>query len=355
MSKLTLLYIVILSLVPVIFWFYVYVDRASRCKDQLKLLVGTFAYGILAVIPFLFIRNFLFEDPSYNFLLRLRTEIPNSYLAALITYSFVAVLEEYIKHFGFIVVVERSIFRLKKVIQGIEFSIASGLGFAFIENIVYLSSLVHHGTLSGDFAAVFAMRSIGATLAHTVFSGMFGYYYARAKLIPQAAIHEKPQLGNLNRVLLDGLKFEIKRIQLILKGQAAKVFDRSNMIFTGFIFAAFLHLAYNFLISVEIFDRNLTFLTVPLIFLAFFYLISRRKIWINRRIINTFESIVAEGLEEAKNKEPHLLGSFSKTKIKKLLKHYDAHLIEGILAELRHKYKKTPILRKIDEELNSLF
>ncbi|MDD4352567.1 MAG: PrsW family glutamic-type intramembrane protease [Candidatus Gracilibacteria bacterium] len=346
--------IMVLSLVPVLFWMGVYLDREDRTKDQIKLLVGTFAYGILAVIPFLFIREFLFEDPSYNFILRLRTEIPNSYLAAFLTYSFVAVLEEYIKHFGFIVMLEKSIFRLKKIIHGIEFSVASGLGFAFIENIVYLSSIVHHGALTGDFVAVFAIRSIGATLAHTVFSGMFGYFYARAKLLPHAVIKEQPSVWNLNSLLWQGLKFELQRVQLILRNKATAQYERGGLIFTGFLLAALLHLAYNFLISVEIFNRNLTFLTVPLVFLAFFYLISRRKIWINRRIIKTFEAVVAEGKEEAKQKKSHLPNTLSKCYLRKLLKHYDAHIIEGLLNELGHKYHKESFLRRLDHEISSI-
>ena len=354
MGYLSLLGISVLSLIPILFWFYIYVDRDSRTSDQLKLLAATFAYGILAVIPFLILRKYFFQDPSYNFIVRLRTEIPNSYLAAFLTYGAVALLEEYIKHFGFIMVVERSIFRLKKVIQGIEFSIASGMGFAFVENIVYLSSILQHGGLTTEFLGVFAIRSIGATLAHTVFSGLFGYFYARARLLPQAVITEEPSWNNLNRVLWQGIKFELHRAHLILTRQAPKVYDRSNQIFIGFMFAVLFHLAYNFLISIEIFDRNLTFLTIPLIFLALIFLVNRRKLWINRRIIRTFEAFVEEGLVEAKQNCAHLPRSLKCEELKRLLKHYDAHVIEGILNESGRKYKKRSILRRLNEEFLDL-
>lgn len=73
--------------------------------------------------------------------------------------------------------------RLVKTIgDAITFSVLAGLGFAFIENIIYFMDVyTTPGKEGSTFFSVVIFRAIVLSIGHMAFSGIFGYFYGLSK------------------------------------------------------------------------------------------------------------------------------------------------------------------------------
>jgi RsiW-degrading membrane proteinase PrsW (M82 family) len=63
---------------------------------------------------------------------------------------------------------------LDEPLDGIVYGVAAGLGFASVENVVYLIQL--------DDAKIVVLRAFTATLGHVAFTGSMGFFFGLAKL-----------------------------------------------------------------------------------------------------------------------------------------------------------------------------
>lgn len=72
---------------------------------------------------------------------------------------------------------------IDQVIDSIKFGIAIGIGFAIVENALFLlAPLATHNYV--DVATTFFLRFFFSTLAHAVYSGIAGYFLGLAKFEP---------------------------------------------------------------------------------------------------------------------------------------------------------------------------
>jgi len=185
-------------------------------------------------------------------------------------------LEEYSKHLVVRFADDNTIY---SVDSAIIFSIIVALGFAFLENILYFVDKIWLGpctqTEIANNACVFdpsksiyihqvgvllfpyIFRSLLSTLAHVVFSGIFGYFYGIAHFASYELQEKEKQKGGM---IFWGILHKIFRMK------TSFVFHEMKML-QGLLFAMFFHGIFDFFL-----ELNLTYLTVPMIALGFLYL-----------------------------------------------------------------------------------
>ncbi len=159
------LFVVLLALIPsvlVIYFFYknYKVGPISISKILMVLAAGCLT-TILVVYPEEILMEFGMERFKSTFLL--------SFWGAFIVAGF---CEELIKFFAIRLVAFNN-FLIKNVKDGIFFSITVSVGFAFIENILYIGRY-------GEW--VIELRAIMTVPMHAVATGFMGYYIGKAKL-----------------------------------------------------------------------------------------------------------------------------------------------------------------------------
>lgn len=161
--------LVAMALAPVVVLItYVYFNDYNN-KEPRKLLLVCFLLGIISVVPAIAMST-LFEylglhlDPS---------SLRRTFLFAFITVAFSEELAKFI-------FLRRYAYRKKafdEPYDGIMYAMMIGMGFAGIENFLYVAS-------QGDLAAsmqVAGLRALTAVPAHATFAILMGYYAGKAK------------------------------------------------------------------------------------------------------------------------------------------------------------------------------
>jgi RsiW-degrading membrane proteinase PrsW (M82 family) len=172
--------------VALLFFFWVK-DRYER--DPLKYLLITLGAGVVSAIPVVIV-EMLWVFPSYDITALTTGEL------AFVTFVTVGLTEEFFKALAFFIPVYWSK-HFNEPYDGIMYGVAAALGFAGIENVMYV--------LMGGIPAAF-IRAITAVPAHAMCGLFIGYFAGRAKF----AKHKwaKPFLiltGFLIAVFLHGL------------------------------------------------------------------------------------------------------------------------------------------------------
>jgi protease PrsW len=217
-----LLFVVLLALLPSLFWFKVFLKEDYRESEPKKLLAIFFILGIVAglaslgveiFISYVFFGDIVLGKEEYNL-----DEIwlRGNFLKILLVSIFAPpIVEEFFKCGA----VKRAGMKSKhfnQIIDGMIYAIAVALGFAFMENFIYFMKFFQEG--ADVLAGGFILRFLASTLLHTLATGTFGYYIAKAKFsAPQSS--EKGFLSSKQKYLI-----------------------------TGFILAVVIHLVFNFLI-----------------------------------------------------------------------------------------------------------
>lgn len=154
------------SLAPVfIIAFYIY-NRDRYEKEPLSILLRALFIGFLCVIPVVIIENIL------TVLYKGSAGINEAAYTAFIVAGFT---EEAVKYIAFILFF-RNNKNFNEKFDGIVYAVYISLGFAAIENILYV--------FSGGYG-VGLMRALTAVPAHALFGVMMGYYFGLAKFNPK--------------------------------------------------------------------------------------------------------------------------------------------------------------------------
>ena len=173
----------LLALAPVvaIIWYILFLDKLN--KEPIKMLLLTFVFGIISVLPAILLESF-----GGNLLGEINS-LPKAWFHAFIV---VALSEELAKYFF----LRKYIFNkpdFDEPYDGIVYAIMISMGFAAIENVMYVAQ----GGIS-----VAILRMFTAVPAHASFAVLMGYWVGRAKM------ENKPQLNWLglgSAVLFHGL------------------------------------------------------------------------------------------------------------------------------------------------------
>jgi len=161
-----ILWLVVLAFGPGIFWLW-YVYQKDRWEPEPRaLVVKTFLLGMACAVPaalgeFLLFYSSIFFWPGFFVIV----------FAA-------PIIEEYAKYF----VVSRIVYRqidFSEPMDGIVYSAAAALGFASIENLLYLIAAQGKDILT----PVFIGRAVFSVPGHVLFSTIWGAALGRAKFI----------------------------------------------------------------------------------------------------------------------------------------------------------------------------
>lgn len=164
-----------LAFLPPIVWLVVYM-REDKHAEPIHLVLLTFLGGVGTAIGALIVQKALLSDidPAENVLY---------YFAA------IALIEEYMKYLAVkLLVLRRRDFN--EPIDAMIYMVTAGMGFAALENLLFLAFqsfdgrlMLGENLLSG--ARLSAARFIGANLLHALSSAVVGYFLARAWFHPK--------------------------------------------------------------------------------------------------------------------------------------------------------------------------
>jgi len=173
-----------LAIAPGVFltWFFYVRDRYER--EPRKLIVLTYFLGVLSVIPAFFLELVGELLLPYNGLMTLLVEV----------FIVIALTEEFMKFCAVRVLAYRSP-EFNEVMDGIVYCAAAALGFATLENVVYV---LKYGFVTG------VMRAVLSVPGHALWGGIIGYQVGLAKF---QRVNENMRflIGLLEVVFLHGL------------------------------------------------------------------------------------------------------------------------------------------------------
>lgn len=279
----------LLALLPAIAWIVVYRYLDSREPEPMPPALEALFLGSFCTIP-VFLLQYLFNYyPDFNLLAILQQNLRNTTAFSIAFLLFVAVIEETVKAGAFLTLFKKQEKNFNQIVDGIFYGAMIGLGFAIAENTYYFFKAVEVFEYSKSFWAVFAIRSFGTMLAHTLFTGIFGFYFAKAYFSPfvdQASKKTKFWHG-LHRHAREAIRLHVTFFHLLPDFvKAPSKVHRNVVILEGYFIAILLHLIYNVLIKVELFGKSWTFLMIPMIFLIAWWVWGRFFVNIYTRIID---------------------------------------------------------------------
>ena len=168
MSLMTAGLLVALGLLPSLIWMFFFYRQ--DCHPEPKYLITkTFLMGII-ISPLAVLLQLGFKQ--------IDSWTPFNTLIAQgsLFFLWAAFAEEFIKYYA-VRTIALTDSAFDEPVDAVIYMIVAGLGFAAIENILYLfTSIVSNGTQTT--LLLWGMRSVGATLLHALSSGIIGYFLA---------------------------------------------------------------------------------------------------------------------------------------------------------------------------------
>jgi protease PrsW len=164
---------ILLALLPGFAWLVFYLEESPK-KEPRVLIATTFltggAFAFLAlIVQVIFHRFNLIVDPINN--------IGASTGAVLIALFTLSLIEEAFKFVAAWLNVHKSP-SFNRPVDAMIFTIVAALGFATIENIGAVAPQGNHIPLFSTIYETLMLRFVGATLLHSLTSGIMGYYWA---------------------------------------------------------------------------------------------------------------------------------------------------------------------------------
>ena len=206
----------LIAIIPAIFLVRYFYLQDKNKPEPVGLIIKIFIIGILSVVPLIFIEmavsNLLSSIDYYS------NNIISSFCQAFIVAGF---CEEFIKLLIVMKFAYTSVY-FDETMDGIVYTIVASLGFACIENILYV--------IEGGLP-VALLRGVSAVPLHAVSSGIMGYFIGKSK------------------------------------------FSKSNsrfLIVKGLIIAIFIHGSYNFVLFISPFYGSMfSLLIFPILFFSY--------------------------------------------------------------------------------------
>ncbi len=190
----------VLAFGPGIFWLWYFYKKDKLEPEPKSLILRTFFFGMLMVIPAGMIEHVI-------------TMGMGTYSLIVLTVIVAPVVEEYCKYF----VVRRTVFNhteFDEPMDGIVYAAAAALGFASLENLVYVGSTYFAAqTVAGADSIVAPVLGISVTRAvfsvpgHVLFSVMWGSALGAVKFMPGGANKRKGYIyaGLILAMILHGV------------------------------------------------------------------------------------------------------------------------------------------------------
>lgn len=271
------------ALIPVLIWIqFIYEKRLTQLKttqekdrEKWNLLI-IFLLGILTLPLLDLFYDYISTHPSLDFYTNLYNQIVAPHdltsiagekaqnLYTTLTIIIDALLEEIVK-ISLMIFFVRSLKLIQTIGDAIAFSVLAGLGFAFIENIIYFIDVYSDTSKNmAVFINVMIFRTIVLSVGHMTFSGIFGYFYGLSKFALPVYEEEK----------WEGLKFPLlEKIATLFRTPTANIFAFA-LTYEGLILAMLTHAAFNTFIGFEARDYALYLVIATSLYV---YYLTQRK------------------------------------------------------------------------------
>lgn len=154
----------LMAVIPALFLVWYFCRLAKNKTDSKTLIIKVFFIGVLSIVPVCTLEIIISRLNLYYNWSRFYYYFFEAFIVA-------GLCEEYIK----LAIIKIFVYnnpRFQKIIDGIIFTIVASLGFACIENIMYV--------IQNSFETA-VVRGITAVPLHAVASGTMGYYIGLAK------------------------------------------------------------------------------------------------------------------------------------------------------------------------------
>lgn len=159
-------YLVLLAIAPAAFWLWYFYRKDRYEPEPLSWILIVYFLGIAVTIPVALVEGVMAEV------------LP----AFLIVVMVAPVVEETAKY----LVVRKTVYRsveFDEPVDGIIYAAAAGLGFATLENVLYVFSAL--GTSLVLALETGLVRALLSVPGHVLFSAMWGYSLGKARFIPE--------------------------------------------------------------------------------------------------------------------------------------------------------------------------
>lgn len=226
----TLILAVVFGSIPGFIWLIFYVHEDFRNHRHKTLTAIAFLAGALSTFVVLVIQikvsneiSFIGRDPH-----------------SLWSFMVLGGIEEIAKFMAFLLIVrpQRVFQKLHEPVDAMVAMVAVGLGFATVENVASASQILTDYGLGPSVFETVILRFLGATLLHTLSSGLIGYYWARALLLSK-----KSYRHYIRYVHIDHPNPEMVTV--------TKRKFRWHLLIQGIALAIILHAVFNYLIIIN--------------------------------------------------------------------------------------------------------
>lgn len=153
------LFYIIISFIPGILWLLYFLQKDNLHPEPKVLIIETFLLGILIAAPVLVVQQAFIKIVQ-----------PESMVFLLLVAAFI---EEYFKYFTVKIHILKSA-EFDEPIDAMIYCITAGLGFASIENVLYVISAYPASATTSPFG-VLLVRGLGSTVLHALASGIVGF------------------------------------------------------------------------------------------------------------------------------------------------------------------------------------
>ncbi len=284
------IFAILFGLTPAIFWLVLWYRKDKQQPEPKRMVLYAFFLGMLGIIPFLGIEHMLHFSPSLLSLWDI-IEKRSFFLATVILAFVLAALEEFVKHFSALKLGKRLDIYFDEIVDGIVYSVSAALGFAFMENVIYFVDAIFLYGIEENFWTIYMFRSFGTMLAHTIFSGVFGYFWGYAMFSRKICAKHTESVSGIFLVFhgvkrfVNTISFHIIRTHVLRNRPSKRKHEKADLVREAFLLATILHLIFNLLVMSGLFGRNLTPLIAPVLVGGFlwlsqkFFSIKTLKIW----------------------------------------------------------------------------
>jgi len=171
-----------LAFLPPILWLLFYLREDKHPEPKLLLLL-TFFGGMASALLALVIEFLLFRKEGLGLM---SGGLESN---ALLFFLVIGFIEEYVKYLPVKFLIIRRL-EFDEPIDAMIYMMTSALGFAALENALFIFPIIQHSFFSG--IEVTANRFLGANLLHALSSGIVGFFLARAWFV--SAQHKRRYL-----------------------------------------------------------------------------------------------------------------------------------------------------------------
>lgn len=169
----TFLIYLIFGILPSLTWLFYYLKK-DKHPEKKSMILKIFLWGVLFTIPVLIVQLSLTQILNY-------LSLPNIFILLIYWFLVIAFVEEIFKY----LVVKLRVLNSPEFDEPIDtmiYMIISALGFAAVENTIYLwppiGTFANFNDIITRTTIITCIRFIGATFLHTLCSGTLGYFLA---------------------------------------------------------------------------------------------------------------------------------------------------------------------------------